>query len=535
MAAQLREASRSTRTGIVRAAALLSAGNVTSRVLGLVREQVISYFFGATVYVSSFRLADRMLRLLYDLIVGGMLSGAVVPVFSEYAHRDRLELARLASALLTLLALFAVGIALLIEILAVPLARLLAAGQAPQEQLVTAAFFRWMAPAIILMSLSSGLLALLYALKRFRFAALATAVYNTGIILGVPVLKPLVGPLSLGLGVLLGATLQLLVLLPDVRDVALRVSFYWRHPGLRRIGVLYAPVALALLVSLFQGLFDGRLATFTGPSSLAYMANATTLVQFPLGLVAMAVSYATLPTLARMAVDQDWIAFRRTLGLALRLVSFLSIPAAVGLFVLAEPIVRLIFEHGAFTPQDTVETARALRVYAIGLIFAAADWPLNYAFYARQNTWVPTLVGIGSVGVYLVVALSLMGPLGMVGLVWGDTAKQFSHALTMFWLTRRRVGRLEGAGLGTGIARITLAAVAMAAGVSLLYRQLAILWPAPSFWQEGLTLGPTILVGGAIYWTTAYFLGVEEARLLPQEALRRLRAARHSPPTSPGL
>ncbi len=509
-----------TSPGIVRSAALLSLGNVSSRVLGLVREQVISYFFGASVYVSSFRLSDRVFRLLYDLIVGGMLSGALVPVFSEYAEKDREDLWRLASALLTLIALLVAALVLSIEIAAVPLARLLAAGQTPAEQLVTARFFRLMAPALFFLSFSSVLLAILYALKRFRFAALATAVYNLGIVIGVPLLVGRFDAFSLALGVVLGGLFQLLILLPDLRDVRLRVSFYWRHPGLRHIAVLYFPVAISLLVGMAQGLFDGRLATFTGPSSLAYMANATTLVQFPLGLVAMAVSYAALPTLSRLATYPDLAAYRHTLTRVLRLVLYLSLPAAVGLFVLAEPIVKVVFEHGMFTPADTVATARALRVYAVGLTFAAVDWPLNYAYYARQNTLTPTLVGIAAVGVYLVVALSLMGPLGMIGLVWGDTAKHFSHALMMTLLTRRDV-RLSLREFGDAVPRIAVAALSMGLIVWQVSDALA-----ARLLPQGLAGEVTIVViaaaaGAATYLGLSALLGLEEPRALLAELKRR--------------
>lgn len=510
--------------GIVRSAALLSLGNVSSRVLGLVREQVISYFFGASVYVSSFRLSDRVFRLLYDLIVGGMLSGALVPVFSEYASKDKEDLWRLASALLTLIVLFVAGIILVVEVLAVPLARLLAAGQTPVEQQVTARFFRLMAPALFFLSFSSVLLAILYALKRFRFAALATAVYNLGIVVGVPLLVGRFDVFSLALGVVLGGCFQVLVLLPDLRDVRLRISFYWRHPGLRRIFFLYFPVAISLVVGMAQGLFDGRLATFTGPSSLAYMANATTLVQFPLGLVAMAVSYAALPTLSQLAAGSDLVGYRETLARVLRLVLFLSLPAAVGLFVLAEPVVRLVFQHGAFTPSDTVATAAALRVYAVGLTFAAVDWPLNYAYYARQNTLTPTLVGIAAVGVYVIVALSLMGPLGMIGLVWGDTAKHFSHALMMTTFTRRDV-RLSLRDLVAAALRIVVAATLMGgvtAGVAHVLGGFA--------GPEGLgptlvTVGGATLVGGGVYIGLSALLGLEEPRALLGLAFRLVRRA----------
>ncbi|NPA90439.1 MAG: murein biosynthesis integral membrane protein MurJ [Chloroflexi bacterium] len=515
------QASAHNSRSLVRSAALLSLGNITSRVLGLVREQVITYFFGATVFVSSFRLSDRLLKLLYDFIVGGMLSGALVPVFSEYAATRRDELWRLASILLTLITFVVALIVLLIEVFAHPLARLLAGGQTPAEQMVTAQFFRWMAPAILFMSISSILLALLYALKRFRFAALATAVYNLGIVLGVPLLAHRFDALSLALGVLLGAIFQLLILLPDLRDVRWRVSFYWRHPGVRRIVRLYVPIAFSLVVGMFQGLFDGRLATFTGPSSLAYMANATALVQFPLGLVAMALSYASLPTLSQLAATGDRSGYRSTLGHVLRMVLFLSLPAAVGLFILAQPVVRLLYEHGRFTPTDTFHTARALQVYAIGLIFAALDWPLNYASYARKNTLTPTLVGIGSVGVYLIVALTLMGPLGMLGLVWGDTCKHMSHAFVMLLLTGRHIRQVRLRDVLDPVIKIGLATLVMGFAVHAAWTHLS-LWASHQSWGGFfLALLTTVAIGMVVYILAAFLLQLDELRLLFRSMFRR--------------
>ncbi len=520
---RLKHPSKSTKPpSIARSAALLSLGNVSSRVLGLVREQVISYFFGATVYVSSFRLSDRLLKLLYDFIIGGMLSGALVPVFSEYAGTDREALWQLASILLTFITALVALIVLLIEWLALPVAHLLAAGQTPEQQAVTALFFRLMAPAIFIMSISSILLALLYALKRFRFAAMATAVYNLGLVIGVPLLVGRFDAFSLALGVLLGATFQMLILLPDVRDVRLRLSFYWRHPGVRRIVILYFPIAISLIVGLFQGLFDGRLATFTGPSSLAYMANATALVQFPLGLVATAISYAALPTLSQLAATGDMEAYRHTLDRVLRMVLFLSLPAAVGLFVLAHPVIRLVYEHGAFSAGDTLQTARVLRVYAIGLIFAAVDWPLNYAYYARQNTRTPTLVGIAAVGVYMGVALTLMAPLGMVGLVWGDTSKHFTHAMTMLALTRRSVGHFGKGKLGRAVPRIVLAAGLMGAAVWSAWQVLLSLGVPQGTAGTLLGLVITVALGAGTYAVLTLLLGLEEARGLAAQVRKRL-------------
>jgi putative peptidoglycan lipid II flippase len=198
------------------------------------------------------------------------------------------------------------------------------------------------------------------------------------------------------------------------------------------------------------------------------MDRATTLIQLPHGMVAVAISLAVLPTLSRLSAAGDSEGFRRTLGLGIRLVLVLIVPATLGLLVLAEPITSLLFEHGRFTARDTFWTAWALRYYLAGLVFAAIDWPLNYAFYARQDTLTPALVGVLSVVVYLAVALALRKPMGMLGLVLADSAKHFSHATTMLVLTWRRIGDMSDQRLGTTVAKALTASAVMAALITLL-------------------------------------------------------------------
>ena len=244
------------------------------------------------------------------------------------------------------------------------------------------------------------------------------------------------------------------------------------------------PIALGLVVSNLQIAIDRRLASSTGENSIAWMANATTLVQLPHGLVAVAISLAVLPTLSRFSARGDEDSFRSTLGQGLRLVLALIVPATVGLLVLGQPIISLLFQHGKFTAHDTFWVSWALRYYLLGLIFAGIDWPLNYAFYARQDTLTPALVGVLSVIVYLVVALSLLGPLGMLGLVLADSAKHFCHAGAMLILTRRRFGGLGGLGLGPAGSKAILAATACR--------------PAPDDTGDGTACDPRPLAAGEV-------------------------------------
>jgi putative peptidoglycan lipid II flippase len=512
---------------IARSAGIIALGNVASRVLGLVREAVITDSFGASGLVSAFRVASIVPTMLYDLLIGGMLSAALVPVFSEVADREGKEvLWALFSRVASLVAVVLAGALLLIEILAPQIAWLLGGGFEPELQAAVTQMIRIITPALLFFGLSGVVTGLLYALKRFTYTALGAAVFNLGIIIAVPLLKGQIDVSSLAVGVLIGALLQLSIQIPGLRGVRLRFALDLSHPALRRILVLYLPIAAGLIISNVQIAIDRRLASSTGDSSIAWMANATTLFQLPHGLVAVAISLAVLPTLSRLSAAGDRDGFRRTLGQGLRLVLVLIVPATLGLLVLARPAVALLFEHGQFTADDTFQTAWALRYYLLGLIFASVDWPLNYAFYARQNTLVPALVGVFSVGIYLAVALLLVRPLGMLGLVLADSAKQFSHALTMLVLTQQRFGGLAGQRLAQTAGKAFLAAGVMA-GVMSLTLYLVLRWiGAGSLIGELAVVGITAGLGILVYLGLASLLHIEEFGLLRDAVARRLRPVR---------
>jgi putative peptidoglycan lipid II flippase len=207
----------------------------------------------------------------------------------------------------------------------------------------------------------------------------------------------------------------------------------------------------------------------------------------------------------------------------LRLVLALIVPAALGLLVLAEPIVSLLFEHGRFTAFDTYWTAWALRCYLLGLVFASIDWPLNYAFYAQQDTLTPALVGILSVGVYLAVALALIRPLGMLGLVLADSAKHFSHAVTMLILTQRRTGSLADLRLGQTAARALLAGGVMAGLAALTLYGLTRFVSISGLAGSLLAVVIPGAMGVMAYLACASLLRIEEIRYLGRLVRERLR------------
>jgi putative peptidoglycan lipid II flippase len=288
------------------------------------------------------------------------------------------------------------------------------------------------------------------------------------------------------------------------------------------MGKLYLPIGLGLLVDQFAVALSFNIASRTGESGIAWMKYAATLIQFPLGLVVTAVSVAILPTLSRYATRADEDAFRATLAQGLRLVLVLVIPAAVGLLVTAEPLVALILQRGEFLPEDTVATAQALRFSVLGLVFAALDQPLIFAFYARKDTWTPALVGVGTVLLYILLALLplWLGRPRLWALILANSLKLAAHALLMLYLFTRKVGRLHPHQVG----RTTL--LALGASVVMVVPSVGVLMLLRDWVPTG-ALGYLVRIvaaggaGGLIYLVTLRLMGVQEVALLRQLFRRR--------------
>ncbi len=515
------------RVGVMRAATIIAAGNVASRVLGLARESTIAYLFGATGSVSAFRVAATLVQQLYDFLVGGMASAALVPVFSDYAARaNRDELWRVACIVVNVVAVVLALAVLVLEFFAPQLVWIYGAGYDPAMQETTVEMIRLALPAVFFLGLSGVITGLLYTLKRFTYPAFTTAAFNAGVVVVAFALTPTFGIRSLVIGIVIGSLAQVLLQLPGLRDMRYRLEVNWRHPALLGILKLYLPVIGGLAIAQIGVAIDRYLVSFTGNQSLAWMQNATVLVQFPLGLVATAVSFAILPELSRqnsvagVAIDQRARrqadtpeGFESTLGFGIKLVVFFIVPATVGLFVLAQPVVALLFEHGAFAPSDTLWTSTALRFYLIGLPFAAIDQPLVFAFYSRKNTLTPNLVAFAGVAIYIVVALALIRSYGMIGLVLANSAQLTGHALIMLWLTQTRLCDLLGQGIVPFAFKILIASAAM--GVLAFVTQAA-------FGPTWLRVIGSATIGAAAFVALLWLLRVQEARLIWQMAWKRM-------------
>lgn len=504
----------STARGVALAALLIALGNIASRVLGLGRESATAAFFGRdTPGVNAFTLAWTVPNTIYDLLINGAISAALVPVFSAYAEGDEQEFWRIVAATLnlTLLTLCVlVGLAawqapLIVQLLV----------RDPELRPLTTDLVRLLLPALFFMGVSGMTTAVLYARRTFLLPAFAGATFNAGIILGIVLFHEQLDIASLAVGVLLGAVGQVLLQAPGLRGLRYRLRLDLGHPAVRQILRLYAPVAMGIFFSVVGTVIDRWLASgiAAAPATMRY---ATTLIQFPLGLVAAAVSLAVLPTLSRQSAGADEAAFRQTLGMGLKVVLLLIVPATVGLAALAAPIVELLFQRREFTGQDTTAVAVALLFYLPGLPAAAIDQVLLFAFYARKNTLTPNLVQGAAIGFYLLTALPLLWltQLGYLALVLGNSAQWIGHMLLLAWLLRGSVA-LRGLRLGEALGKALLAAALMAltiSGVQLLAAEL------PALALIGLAGGS----GALVYLGLSLALRVEALDFFSAAVLRRI-------------
>ncbi|HEX6484973.1 MAG TPA: lipid II flippase MurJ [Ktedonobacteraceae bacterium] len=539
------KAAPSERREIAKSASLVMLGNLGSSVMGMVRQIVVAAT-GASI-AGPFYSALLPAQTFNDFLVNGSVSGALIPTFNDYAAPEkRNELRRLVFTIvnLVLLVMFCAGV---IFVLISPwfVDNILVPGYPADQKQLTLQFAQIIFFSLLALGPFAVLLAALFALKEFGWPAFATASYHVGIIIGALVGSLLgahyYGYLGLAIGVLVGAGGEIALLLPGIHNQRLRYMFVLdlKQPALRRIARLYIPVALSFLLSMALIYLDQNLASRTpcgvignfpvqkgacGPANYTAMRLATTLIQFPIGLVAAALSFAVLPTLSAHAREGNNERFKETLLLGFRIGLLLMIPAAIGLIVLRQPIVDLLFRHHNYTAEDAARTAIALQNFAYQLPFVAVDQLLIAAFYARKNTIIPVAVGAVSILGYLAVALPLWSTVGMPALAFANTVQNSLHPIILLILLRIVMGSIRVREMIPTVLKILLAAAAMglvAWGVQVLLGHLA-LFSLNSFSGQLLMV---IVAGGLaslVYIGGVLLLKVEEVGLVAGAVMAKL-------------
>src|SRR3990172_8637375 len=518
---------------LTRSAGTVSLGVMVSRVLGLVREQILAYLFPARTGLDAFYAAFRIPNLLRDMFGEGALSKAFVATFSEIEKKEGREQAlRLANVVLNALilvvsALTLVGIVYADVIVGavlpgagfdVALSADESFGFATKRDL-TVGLTRVMFPFILLVSAAALVMGILNAQGRFFVPALASAFFNVGSVsvglLGY-YLVPRFGQhpaMGMAVGVLAGGALQLLAQLPTLFRLGYRyrpvISF--RDPWVGRVARLFGPGAIVASTVQVNVLVNQIFAS-RGEGWLSWITQSFRILHLPIGLVGVAISAATLPALSRAAAASDTVEFRNTFSHATRLVLLFMVPATVGLVVLAIPIVRLIFEQGRFGPEDTVEVAGALRCYAVGLISFAAVKIVTDGFYAIQDVRAPLVVSLLSMGANALLNWLFVVELGLDhrGLALA-TSGTMTVSLILLWVLfrrRSRLGRLDGRRTVTTLAK-TAAASSVMGGLSYAtFLALDGTFGHHAIWARLLQVG--LAIGVALL---AYFIGCKLLRV----------------------
>ena len=507
---------------------------MTSRILGVVREQVLAALFGAGDATDAYNVAFRVPNLVRDLFAEGAMSSAFVPTFTRHLTTEGKASAwRLGNLVINGLIVITAALVILGMICAEPLVGLFAGAyrSVPGKIELTVFLTRLMLPFLTFVAVAAACMGMLNSLHRFFIPALSPAMFNVATIicaLGLVPLMPAFGwpPIAaIAIGSLVGGVAQLALQWPSLRSEGFRYRpvLNWRDESLKRVLVLMGPGTIGLAATQVNVLVNTVLATGEGTGAVSWLNYAFRLMYLPIGLFGVSIATATLPAVSRHVAMNDEGAARRTVADGLSLMLMLNIPATVGLMVLAPPIVRLIFERGAFTAADTAATAAAVQFYAIGLVGYSIVRITSPVFYALGRNRTPVMVSIATVLANAALNVWLVGVMGYRGLALGTSiAAIFNGALLMFFL-RRRLGGIEGGRVSASLARITIAAAIM--GVAAVAADVG-----TAQWMPGVGLAPQIIrlmttigVAVGVLAASAYLLRVREFRESVTLVARKLR------------
>ncbi|GAB4530160.1 MAG: murein biosynthesis integral membrane protein MurJ [Anaerolineae bacterium] len=538
---------------IIQAAAVVLLGFLASGVLGLVRTAAFSAAFGTSAELDAFYAAQRIPEMLFTLVAGGALGSSFIPVFSRYLSANDLDGAwRLASAVMTLSALAAAVLAVLLALFApvlVPV--LLVPGATNAEQALTTSLTQLMLVTTVIFAISGLLMGILNAHQRFLFPALALSLNNVGLIIGALILTRLlpaqavivpsvfdglstsemliwspshhVNIYGLALGAVLGATLHLLIQLPGVFGIKarLRLLVNWRVPGTLEVLGLMGPRVLGLAVVQINFVVNIAFASAMVEGSQTALQTAWFLMFFTLGVIAQSVGTAVFPSLSALAAENDIAGYKGRLSTALRSVLFFAFPASIGLILLGEPAIAVLFERGAWTSESTQATAWALNFLAIGIAGHSLLEVLSRAFYALSDTWTPVRIGIASMVSNIVLSFVFIQFIGdplslargpFAGLALANSVTTLLEGAALWWLLRRRIGDIQDRYVLDGAVRALVAALGM--GV--------VIWLIGQVMTSALTW---MLVGGIVgsvsFFGLAILLRLEEVSIVTRRLVRR--------------
>jgi putative peptidoglycan lipid II flippase len=519
--------------GVARNTAIFSIATGISRIAGLVREISVASFFGTRPPFSAFTIAFQVPNLVSNLFANAALSAAFVPVFTELLQKGRRkEALRLASTLFWIL-LIVLGALTALFILGAGVIMPLFTGVKFSSYLdgLTAGLSQVLFPVILLLGLNGLFVGILQSYDHFSIPAISPAVWNLVILLLLLIARPHFhgeeAQLYLYAAAILVATfVQLLMAAGALGRIDFRLQFHidWHDPRVRRVFVLMLPVTIGLGIVNLDQLINSVFGTLVSAEAPRAIDNAFRVYMLPQGLFSVAVATVLFPTLSRMAAGRQVTAMRRALGIGMRQINLLLIPAAAFMIVLATPIVRLLFQRGNFTPHSTHIVSVALFWFAFSLPFGGINLLLTRTFFAVQRPWIPTRLAAVNIVVDIIVSIGLYKPFGIAGLIIGTVVA--NAVMTVLQLQRLRIGfngRLEGAQTTMITARIAVASTLLA-GISWVVWKLLDDLLGRSLPAEIVSVGGAGLAGLFVYVRAVLAMRVPEAHQVGN--LIRARLAR---------
>lgn len=500
-----------------------------SRVLGLLREIVFAALF-TRVATDAFVVAFTIPNLLRRLLAEGILSNAFVPVFAETRDAEDPVRRRVYGSVFTLFVLVLAGVAALGVVLSPVLVKMFAPGFDKERMDLAVVLTRVVFPYIFLVGLASFWIGILHTHRRFGAPALGPVLLNVGIITGALTLRGFFSKdyqiMAMAVGVLIGGILQLILQIVALWRDHIRFRPVWnpQHPAIARIMTLMGPTLLGLGIYQLNVMISRALASLLPKGSVTYLSYSDRLMELPLGVIAVAFATVNLPTLSAKAQEKDWDSFHETLAFGLKGVLFACIPTAIGMFLLREPIITLLFQRGHFTPADAAICAHVFAPAAWGLVLVAVLRNLTPAFYAVQDTKTPVRIAFISLLLNLGLAwfLAFFLKLNAFGLTLANTLSAVGSVLiSVLWL-QGKIGALHIEEMKPTVLRVVLASGVMGAVVYGLHWWMPILqWK--TFFARALHLGVLIGIAGIVFAGLTWAMGVSETRKLLGNILRLSR------------
>ncbi len=533
------------KSSVARSAAIMGIATFLSRIAGLVREQTFAYLFGAGKWTDAFNVAFKIPNLLRDLFAEGAMSAAFVPTFNGILQKEGKEKAFRLTNLTFCTIFIIVGFLTLVGIIFSPyIVKILAPQfvEDPEKFAVTVTMTRIMFPFLLVISWAAISMGILNSLGEFFIPSVAPVFLNLSMILSGWLICPLTvkwnmpAITGMAIGAMLGGIMQFAVQLPSLLKKGWRFfcCLDFKDSGIRKIGKLMIPGTIGLAATQVNVAISTILATSQGDGAVSWISYAFRIMQLPIGIFGVAVAQATLPVISRQAASGDKEAMAGTLASSIRLSSFINLWACFACVALAEPVIRIIYQHGKFGIDDTLATTAVLRAYSLGLVFYALIKILGPAFYALEDTKIPVKASFISIGVSIFLSFALIKPFGYISLPFSSSVAAIVNAGYLFFVLQKRLGSFKKYSLSYNLIKIFISTLISGIATYFSYFYFSIYFGSffsnygvGTFVNSAVSLCVGGIAGLIVLYVVSRLMHIEEADKAAELILKRIRRKKH--------